>query len=720
MILDRRLIGVGPHRLDERPGQAGIVPVPQRVRCQVSRGEQGGARRRLHRARHGEVEEVEHGGRDRLDRLRGLRAAGGDGRPGKEVDPVGVMHPGVTVERHAVEGLDHTLGLHVGTQREHAHRVARVAAGDHVGRLGRVRTVVQLLAAPHAREDGAAIGVTQLPQPGDDVVAHRFVLASRGDAAERIAAADVHPHRGLAGAVQGHTPRAAAGAVEEDVVVGVEAGRKPAADDLAPEAPERPAHEQPLGHEPAVHAHEPRRRGCEAVVRHEDHRGLGAGRRDQPPDRVVDRRIQRGHGGRHPRVAGRMRGRRVGPEEVLCAVGSVEDDAEEVAGPAPSEPQHRLGPQPRLRHKRVQIGAYLDALVTQTRLRTEAVLRLAGRRPCDLLGVVFYAPDRAQHLFWPYAATPHASGNPRVAAAVAALYAAVDDAVGRLVAAAGPEATVVLVSDHGFAPAPTRLVRVNRWLVAEGLLVRRPLWSLRRKIIRRWLPARFDTDDYILLDRARSRAWCVPLDGPGEAAVWVHVRGRYPLGCVAPGREYESVRDHIVAGLRELRDADGSTVFAGVWRREELYHGPYATEAPDVIARCNPGYAVSMLALRADMKAERVIEPFDSVAFNGHTGVHHPDGIYLFAGPPVAARGPQPPQPIEAIAPTVLHLLDLPVPRAMEAPPCTALLAPAYLTSHPLRYRDDPGLPGPFVEPMRPDADQAAIEDHLRALGYLA
>src|SRR5579875_2415645 len=304
------------------------------------------------------------------------------------------------------------------------------------------------------------------------------------------------------------------------------------------------------------------------------------------------------------------------PPEVAAELGPYRIDAEVPRALDPAAPDYEA-----------RALAYLDALVTQTRLRTEAVLRLAGRRPCDLLGVVFYAPDRAQHLFWPYAATPHASGNPRVAAAVAALYAAVDDAVGRLVAAAGPEATVVLVSDHGFAPAPTRLVRVNRWLVAEGLLVRRPLWSLRRKIIRRWLPARFDTDDYILLDRARSRAWCVPLDGPGEAAVWVHVRGRYPLGCVAPGREYESVRDHIVAGLRELRDADGSTVFAGVWRREELYHGPYATEAPDVIARCNPGYAVSMLALRADMKAERVIEPFDSVAFNGHTGVHHPDGI---------------------------------------------------------------------------------------------
>jgi predicted AlkP superfamily phosphohydrolase/phosphomutase len=397
------------------------------------------------------------------------------------------------------------------------------------------------------------------------------------------------------------------------------------------------------------------------------------------------------------------------PPEVAAELGAYRIDTEVPRALDPEAPDY----QPRAL-------AYLDALKTQTHLRVEAVLRLLARRPCDLLGVVFYALDRAQHLFWPSAATPDAPGSRQIAAAVAALYAELDDAVGRLVAAAGPEATVVMVSDHGFAPAATRLVRVNRWLVAEGLLVRRPLWSLRRKVIRRWLPARFDTDDYILLHRARSRAWSMPLDGPGEAAVWVHVRGRYPLGCVAPGREYESVRDHIVTGLRALRDGNGSPVFAGVWRREELYHGPYVPEAPDVIARCNPGYAVSMLALRADMKADRVIEPFDSVAFNGHTGMHHPDGIYLFAGPPVAARGPQPAQPIEAIAPTVLQLLGLPVPRTMDAPPCTALLAPSHLAAHPLRYRDDPGVPGAFVEPTGSDADQAAIEEHLRALGYLA
>jgi predicted AlkP superfamily phosphohydrolase/phosphomutase len=397
------------------------------------------------------------------------------------------------------------------------------------------------------------------------------------------------------------------------------------------------------------------------------------------------------------------------PPEVAAELGAYRIDAEVPRALHPNAPDYAA-----------RALAYLDALATQTRLRTEAVLRVAAHRPCDLLAVVFYAPDRAQHLFWPYVTSPAESGNPEIAAAVTALYGAVDEAVGRLAAAAGPEATVIVVSDHGFGPAPTRLVRINRWLVAEGLLVRRPLWSLRRKIIRRWLPARFDTDDYILLDRGRSRAWSVALDGPGEAGVWVHVRGRYPLGCVEPGDEYESVRTRLVTGLQALRDEAGRPVFAGVWRREELYHGPYVAEAPDVVVRCNAGYAVSMLALRADLKATRVIEPFDSVAFNGHTGAHHPDGIYLVAGPSVAARGRQAAQPIEAIAPTVLYLLGLAIPRTMDAAPCTALLAPTYVEAHPVRYRDDPGVPGALVEPSELEADRAAIEDHLRALGYLA
>lgn len=399
------------------------------------------------------------------------------------------------------------------------------------------------------------------------------------------------------------------------------------------------------------------------------------------------------------------------PADVAADLGPYRIDAQVPRGLAPSRPDYAE-----------RALEYLAALEEQTRWRADATLALMRRRPCDLLCVVFYAPDRVQHFFWPYVDPGGERGDPRIAASVDRIVTGVDAALGRLVAEAGADATTIVVSDHGFAAAPTRLVRVNRWLVDAGLLARRPLWSLRRRVIRRWLPrhlrARYDTDDHIILDRARTRAWAEPMDCPGECGIWIHARGRYPLGCVAPG-DYDPVRQRIVDGLSALHDRDGRAVFRGVWRREDLYRGNHVDEAPDVIASCAEGFGVSMQALRADLKATDVIEPFDSTAFNGHTGAHDPAGLYVLAGPPVAALGRQDEQPIEAIAPTALHLLGVAVPRDMEGPVLTALLRPAGLAAHPVVYTSAPVVPAALVAGPGSEADEAVVAEHLRSLGYL-
>ena len=72
-----------------------------------------------------------------------------------------------------------------------------------------------------------------------------------------------------------------------------------------------------------------------------------------------------------------------------------------------------------------------------------------------------------QHYFWEYVDPEHpAPGglDDDVRAALLAVYDELDQAIGRLVDAAGPDANVVLLSDHGFGTKPERSVRVNRWL----------------------------------------------------------------------------------------------------------------------------------------------------------------------------------------------------------------------------------------------------------------
>jgi predicted AlkP superfamily phosphohydrolase/phosphomutase len=365
---------------------------------------------------------------------------------------------------------------------------------------------------------------------------------------------------------------------------------------------------------------------------------------------------------------------------------------------------------------------YVQGLAEQTRRRTEAAAGLLARHPVDLFCVVFYAPDRLQHYFWDRLDRDREQGggpDTDLDAALAEAYAAVDAAVGRLVEAAGPDATVIVVSDHGFIPSPTRAVHLNRWLADEGLLTQRPWWTLRRKVVRKILPdrwrARYDTVDHILVNRARTKAWSDAIF-TDTAAIWINVAGRFPLGCVAPGAEYEAVRDRVRHGLAALRDDSGRQVIRAVHRREDVYRGPFVDEAPDLIAVCEPGFGVVYEGLRRDLRARSLFGPFRE---EGYTGTHDADGLYVFAGPAVAPLGEHREYPIESIAPTALHLLGVPVPQHMEGPACTSVLREDFLRAHPIRYTEAVAEVRNAPTGWRSEDDEARIADHLRALGYL-
>ena len=363
---------------------------------------------------------------------------------------------------------------------------------------------------------------------------------------------------------------------------------------------------------------------------------------------------------------------------------------------------------------------FLEALRLQTRRRADAVIRLMQRRPIDLLGVVFYAPDRIQHFFWEFLGDEGRLDEQgrSIRAACDAVYRELDDAVGRLVDAAGPDATVLVASDHGFTSKPAHSIRINRWLADNGLLQPRPLWQLRRKIAKRALPsgwrARYDRFE-ATVNPARTRAWADRIETT-TAAIWVHAKDRYPLGCVSPGAEYEAVRTQIIDGLEALRDDQGLPVFRRVYRREDLYRGPFVENAPDLIGVSSERYGLVYGSLRRDLRARSLFGPWQEL---GYTGTHSPEGLYLLAGPPVQALGEHREYPIESIAPTALHLLDVAIPPQMEAPAITSALHDDYLRTHPIRIAEDAGDDVAAASDWKSQEDEAKIADHLRALGYL-
>src|SRR5262249_24487978 len=75
--------------------------------------------------------------------------------------------------------------------------------------------------------------------------------------------------------------------------------------------------------------------------------------------------------------------------------------------------------------------AYLTGLTEQTRQRTALALRFL-RDGYDVICVVFYAPHRMQHYFWPYVAGKGPDDVPEIRRGVDTTLATLDDAIGTL------------------------------------------------------------------------------------------------------------------------------------------------------------------------------------------------------------------------------------------------------------------------------------------------
>src|SRR5437016_4808592 len=107
--------------------------------------------------------------------------------------------------------------------------------------------------------------------------------------------------------------------------------------------------------------------------------------------------------------------------------------------------------------------------------RTTLARTLLVRERWDAFMVVFGESDTVAHHFWRF----HDRRSPRHAPspfgdAVRHVYEALDAAIGTLLAAAPPDATVAVVSDHGSGGAGDRVVHLNRRLAECGLLAFRP------------------------------------------------------------------------------------------------------------------------------------------------------------------------------------------------------------------------------------------------------
>lgn len=275
---------------------------------------------------------------------------------------------------------------------------------------------------------------------------------------------------------------------------------------------------------------------------------------------------------------------------------------------------------------------FLSELHRALRKRFEVAFHLMRKERWDFFMLHVMETDRLHHFFWRQMEEDHPIG----AARFYNLYTVVDDLVGELKNRLPREASLVVLSDHGFCRT-RREVELNCWLARQE-----------------WL--KFTTDNPQSLADIHPESLAYSLI-PGR--IFVNLQGREPTGSVASGREYDNVRQKIVGALLALRDPDDrGAVFKDVILRERLYVGPATANAADIIAVPNDGY---------ELKAK--LDATELYRMSELSGMHTYEDAFLFvengAAPRVGLN-------ICDAMPTILDLMGCQIPRGIDSATCLA------------------------------------------------
>lgn len=199
----------------------------------------------------------------------------------------------------------------------------------------------------------------------------------------------------------------------------------------------------------------------------------------------------------------------------------------------------------------------------------------------------------------------------------------------------------------------------------------------------------------------------------GHGQLWMNLRGREPSGIITSGDEYEQVCQTLARSLptKLLDPQTREPVIERVYRRQDVYHGDYLFQAPDLVVVFREGYAPSPKSVALGLDGVAVWPaPVDT---RTTAGLHPRSvaGLALAVGTPFAAGRVLAQAPLVNIAPTILYALRLPIPASLEGEVITELFPAPFLQQCPIQRVEC----GSSLSPE----EEEEIMARLKSLGYI-
>ena len=297
-------------------------------------------------------------------------------------------------------------------------------------------------------------------------------------------------------------------------------------------------------------------------------------------------------------------------------------------------------------HKALSNGIFVDdEFVRQADMVLHERLALLDYAMDDyddgLLFFYFSSSDLQSHMLWWDSDAKHPTRSADEARKyfghLRRLYQQLDGVVGNIVDRYGDRATVIVMSDHGFANF-SRQFNLNSWLRASGYLGPAECTSVLRDC-----------------DWSRTVAY-----GLGMNGLYLNLKGRERDGLVEPGDQQEKLLTELASRLEAVTDVGGQRVIRSVYRADRVYSGSATALAPDLIVGYRRGYRASWATCLGDLTDDVLLDNDSAWSADHCADAQEVPGI-LFANRAIRAENPS----LVDLAPSILAEFGLPTPSSM-------------------------------------------------------
>ncbi len=263
-----------------------------------------------------------------------------------------------------------------------------------------------------------------------------------------------------------------------------------------------------------------------------------------------------------------------------------------------------------------------------------------------LLFFYFSSSDQLTHMFWRTMDHDHpayrAEQDEPYTNTIRDIYQRLDQALGEAMAKVDEKTTLIVMSDHGFAPY-YQSFHLSTWLLDNGYLKLKDANDREAEFLQNvnW----YGTKAYTL----------------GINGLYLNLMGREGKGIVSPA-DANNILDELSRKLLEVRDpASGARVIDRVYKTAEVYQGPHVKEAPDLIIGYARGYRASWETALGKFPTGSLLRANDDAWSGDHCMAAEEVPGSLFANRPIKLADPK----LFDLPVTILELFGVPRPKDM-------------------------------------------------------